>query len=108
LLDVCVHRHDVVCTHDLLKHSLDGCIQSGIHAGRFNSQLQRVGLQISPLFGGCDPRAGVALWQKMLKAGGGNRPPAFLSTHPAETERIEQIQSLLPTVMPLYEAARKR
>ena len=44
----------------------------------------------------------------MLKAGSGAHPPQFLSTHPAESERIGQIQLLLPTVQPLYDAARKR
>jgi len=33
------------------------------------------------------------------------RPPAFLSSHPTETSRVQQIQALLPTVMPLYVAA---
>ena len=41
----------------------------------------------------------------MLKASqGGSRPPEFLSTHPAETNRIQQIEALLPKVMPLYQA----
>ena len=44
----------------------------------------------------------------MIKANTGSRPLKFLSTHPAEEDRIAQIQSLLPTVMPLYEATRKR
>lgn len=57
---------------------------------------------------GYDPRAGVSLWQKMIRASQGGRPPEFLSTHPAETNRIQEIESLLPVVIPLYDAARGR
>ena len=56
---------------------------------------------------GYDPRAGVTLWQKMGKQSGGNAPPAWLSTHPAGTARIAEIQSRLPRVQPDFEAAAK-
>ncbi|MFO1297649.1 MAG: M48 family metallopeptidase [Rubrivivax sp.] len=45
---------------------------------------------------GYDPRAGVTLWQKMAQAGAGRAPPAWLSTHPAGTDRIREIERRLP------------
>ncbi len=59
-----------------------------------------VGLDIAAR-AGYDPRAGVALWQKMAKAGGG-APPQWLSSHPAGKNRIAEMQKQLPAVMPLY------
>ncbi|WP_295764522.1 M48 family metallopeptidase [Undibacterium sp.] len=63
-----------------------------------------VGLDIAAR-AGYDPRAGVALWQKMGMASKG-APPQWLSTHPAGSDRIAEIQRHLPEVMPLYAHAK--
>ncbi len=54
---------------------------------------------------GYDPRAGVALWQKMATASKG-APPAWLSTHPSGKNRIAEISKHLPEVMPLFAKAK--
>ena len=71
------------------------------------NEADRMGLELTAR-AGYDPRAGVTLWEKMIKANQGGHPPEFLSTHPAEADRIRQIEALLPTVIPLYDAAHRR
>jgi predicted Zn-dependent protease len=83
---------------------------SSLIATRFSrtdeSEADRIGLELSAR-AGYDPRAGVTLWQKMMRANSGGRAPEFLSSHPAESNRVQQIESLLPVVIPLYEAAHR-
>ena len=68
------------------------------------SEADLVGMELAAR-AGYDPRAGVTLWQKMGAASKG-APPQFLSTHPASTTRIGEIEANLPKVVPLYERAR--
>ncbi len=71
------------------------------------SEADRIGLELTAR-AGYDPRAGITLWRKMMNASQGGRPPEFLSSHPAEATRVQQIEALLPTVLPLYDATRRR
>jgi predicted Zn-dependent protease len=88
---------------------LAGTAYQALLATRFSrtdeTEADRIGLELAAR-AGYDPRAGISLWQKMLQVNqGGGRPPEFLSTHPAEANRIQEIQSLLPIVTPLYQQA---
>jgi predicted Zn-dependent protease len=55
---------------------------------------------------GYDPHAALELWQRMAEAAQGQRPPEFLSTHPSEATRIQQIQGWLPEADQYYRPAR--
>lgn len=56
---------------------------------------------------GYDPRAAVGFWQRMAQASAGaQRPPEWLSTHPTNERRIQQIQAILPEVLPIYQQSR--
>lgn len=67
------------------------------------SEADLVGMELAAR-AGFDPRAGVSLWQKMAAASKG-APPQWLSTHPAGSTRIADIQTNLPKVLPLYQRA---
>ena len=68
------------------------------------SEADLVGMEIAAR-AGYDPRAAVALWQKMAQASKGS-PPQWISTHPSGATRIADLQRNLPNVIPLYERAR--
>ena len=67
------------------------------------SEADAIGLELAAR-AGYDPRAGVALWQKMAQASQGG-PPQWLSSHPAGSNRIAEIQRRLPGLMPVYARA---
>ena len=60
-----------------------------------------VGLDIAAR-AGYDPRAGVALWNKMAALDNRGAPIELLSTHPGGQHRIEQIQAHMNVLLPLY------
>ena len=56
---------------------------------------------------GYNPREAIALWQRMEKMSNGQKPPEFLSTHPSEGRRIEELQKFMPEALKYYKPVGK-
>ncbi len=56
---------------------------------------------------GYNPREAIPLWERMEKASGGQKPPEFLSTHPSEGTRIEQLKKAMPEALKYYKPISK-
>jgi predicted Zn-dependent protease len=69
------------------------------------TEADRIGIELAAR-AGFDPRAAIALWEKMGKQSGGNQPPKWLSTHPPHQDRISDLRAYAEKVMPLYTAAK--
>jgi predicted Zn-dependent protease len=70
------------------------------------SEADHLGL-IFMAMAGYHPRTAVEFWQRMAEAKGGQAPPEFMSTHPADATRIREIDALVPEVMPYYEKSKQ-
>jgi len=69
------------------------------------SEADHIGLVLMAK-AGYDPRQAVGFWQKMMAAGGaGRQPPTFLSTHPADQQRIADLEREMPEALADYRQA---
>ncbi len=69
------------------------------------SEADVIGIELAAR-AGYHPEAAVTLWQKMAQVSGG-RQLEFLSTHPSPANREQKLRSLIPRMMPYYQAARR-
>jgi predicted Zn-dependent protease len=64
-------------------------------------EADRYGL-IFAAMAGYNPQEAVNLWERMEKASSGQKPPEFLSTHPSEGRRIDQLKKYMPEALQYY------
>ena len=65
------------------------------------SEADRLGLTFMAM-AGYDPNQAVDFWQRMAELKGGQAPPEFLSTHPSDQTRINNIKKHLPEALKYY------
>ena len=65
------------------------------------SEADHLGL-IFMSMSGYDPNTAVGFWQRMAANKTGQQPPEFMSTHPSDQTRINDIRSHLPEAMKYY------
>ena len=93
------------------KQQLLGLLGLGAQVGvllpfsrKHESEADELGLTLMAR-AGFDPRHSVTLWQNMAKLGG-NKPPEFLSTHPATETRINDLNQHMQKALGLYQQAK--
>lgn len=64
---------------------------------KHEAEADEIGLLLMAL-AGYNPDHAVTFWQRMAANSGGAEPPQWLSTHPSNTTRINNIQKLIPSV----------
>jgi predicted Zn-dependent protease len=69
------------------------------------SEADRIGLMLMAR-AGYDPRTAVPFWERMNREEK-SRSPALLSTHPAPSTRIADIQRYIPEAMPYYKRSKQ-
>jgi predicted Zn-dependent protease len=93
-----------VATQNLFNQAFGIAAQTGVllpFSRKQELESDRYGL-IWTAMAGYNPREAIALWQRMEKLSNGRRPPDFLSTHPSEGRRIQELQRYMPEALKYY------
>ncbi|RRB16977.1 M48 family metallopeptidase [Larkinella knui] len=75
------------------------------HSRAQESEADKLGL-IFMSMAGYNPQEAVSFWGRMAKAGSGQKPPEFLSTHPSDERRIRDLEKQMPDAMKYYQKSR--
>lgn len=92
--------------HGTLMAALGLGAQFGVlmpHGRSQESEADMIGIELMAK-AGFDPHDSVKLWENMSRKSGGN-PPEWLSTHPSNTTRINQLNSRMGAAMNYYQSS---
>ena len=91
-------------TRDLFLGAYGAGAQVGVllpFSRKHELEADRYGL-IWTAMAGYNPREVIGLWKRMEAASQGNRPPEFLSSHPSEGKRIEELERYMDEALKYY------
>lgn len=69
------------------------------------TEADKMGLVFAAM-SGYNPEAAIPFWERMAKSGNGQAPPEFLSTHPSDETRIDNLKKFMPEAKKYYKPAR--
>lgn len=88
----------------MVQRAMGMAAQGGLMAfsRQHETEADWIGLEL--LVRACyDPREAPELWTRMGKIGGGQRPPEWMSTHPASETRAANFREWMPGAIEMYE-----
>ncbi len=90
-------------TRDLfmLIYNVGGTLGSLAYSRQHEYEADALGMTFMAM-AGYHPEHTIDFWERMLKHSGGAGPPAFLSTHPTNEDRIKAARDYLPEAMQYY------
>jgi predicted Zn-dependent protease len=70
------------------------------YSRKHETEADKMGLVFMAM-AGYDPRVAPQFWQRM-SAGGGAKPPEFMSTHPSDETRVRDLEAYMPQALKYY------
>lgn len=71
------------------------------HSRKQESEADHLGLVFMSM-AGYDPKESITFWNRMAQASAGKAPPVFMSDHPSDQRRIQDLQNELPEAQKYY------
>lgn len=91
-------------TKDILMQSIGAGTQIGVlsFSRKHESEADKLGL-IFMSIAGYDPRSAPKFWERMAALSGGQQPEEWMSTHPSNETRINDLNAQIPGALKYYE-----
>lgn len=101
-LDVALQQQTQM-TRDIFLQSYGVGSQLGVlaYSRKHESEADKLGLVFAAM-AGYDPQQAIPFWQRMASMSGGQKPPEFMSTHPSDETRIQDLKAYMPEAMKYY------